>query len=63
MVPAAQQCAQLAAAQAELPWVRAGEDITDCTRESGGKYCVRCNGTAGGAPAPAWPLGTHVLVN
>lgn len=46
VVPAALQCAELAGVQGALPWVREGDDITDCTRETGPASCVRCNTSA-----------------
>ena len=47
VVPAVEQCEQLRAVQRELgDWVREGDDITDCTRETGPASCVRCNSTA-----------------
>ena len=42
VVPAATQCKQMAAIQREFEWVGAGEDITDCSRETGPASCVRC---------------------
>jgi hypothetical protein len=50
VLPAAAQCAQLAAIQRELPWVREGDDITDCSREGGPDTCVRCNRSTSAAP-------------
>ena len=53
VVPATEQCEQLRAAQAGAgglgPWVREGDDVTDCTRETGAASCVRCNGTKNAA--------------
>ena len=46
VVPAEVQCQQLHQAQHELPWLQEGDDITDCTRETGPASCVRCNSTA-----------------
>ena len=46
VVPAAAQCAELAAVQQALPWILEGDDITDCSREGGPASCVRCNFTA-----------------
>lgn len=46
VVPAKEQCAQLANVRRELPWVREGDDITDCSREGGPASCVRCNITS-----------------
>lgn len=43
VVPAEQQCAELARVQKLLPWIREGDDVTDCTREGGPASCVRCN--------------------
>lgn len=45
VMPAKQQCAELATVQQELAWVRQGDDITDCTRETGPASCVHCNTT------------------
>ena len=42
VVPAATQCRQMAAIQREFGWVGVGDDITDCTRETGPASCVRC---------------------
>ena len=43
VMPAKQQCAELFAIQHELSWVRQGDDVTDCTRETGPASCVHCN--------------------
>jgi hypothetical protein len=37
------QCDELHEVQRILPWIQEGDDITDCTRESGAASCVRCN--------------------
>jgi len=47
VVSAAVQCAQLAKAMREHAWLCEGDDITDCTRETGAASCVRCNTTTG----------------
>jgi hypothetical protein len=46
VLSAPQQCAELASIRSELPWIREGDDITDCTREGGPASCVHCNSTA-----------------
>lgn len=43
VMPAKQQCAELASIQQDFHWVREGDDITDCTRETGPASCVHCN--------------------
>eukprot|EP00040_Diaphanoeca_grandis_P039774 m.260109 g.260109 ORF g.260109 m.260109 type:complete len:417 (+) comp39228_c0_seq1:100-1350(+) len=43
VVPAKTQCAELAQIRAQLPWIREGDDITDCTRETGAASCVHCD--------------------
>jgi len=43
VVPAHQQCADMANIQRQLPWIQRGDDITDCTRETGHVSCVRCD--------------------
>jgi hypothetical protein len=43
VMPAKQQCAELASIQQKFHWVREGDDITDCTRETGPASCVHCN--------------------
>ena len=53
VLPAPTQCAELRAVQAALPWVREGDDITDCTRETGPASCVRCNQSATDISTPA----------
>ena len=46
VVAAKEQCAQLASVRREFGWIREGDDITDCTRETGPASCVHCNTTA-----------------
>lgn len=43
VVPAAQQCREMADVQRLFPWVGRGDDITDCTREGGPASCVHCS--------------------
>eukprot|EP00041_Stephanoeca_diplocostata_P011015 m.177753 g.177753 ORF g.177753 m.177753 type:complete len:405 (+) comp18380_c0_seq3:414-1628(+) len=43
VIPAQVQCQELAAIRQQFPWIREGDDITDCTREGGPATCVHCN--------------------
>lgn len=42
MLPAKVQCAEMTQAQSVLKWLRRGDDLSDCMRETGGKSCVYC---------------------